>query len=260
MAAGLVDGKVALISGIGPGLGRSIALALARAGADVALGARRERHLRSVSAEVEALGRRALWRCTDVARDSDCRALAEAAHKDLGRIDIVVNSAARFADLAFAEGGFEQWRAVYDTCLLGALQLTHAALPALRECGDGRVINIGTMATRDIQPREGPYAAAKSALLCATRTLARELGPEGIRVNAVNPGYIQGRPIQASFARQARERGGDPADQERRITAQIALGYIPGPDEIAGSVVFLASDLSRPVTGHVIECNGGMWM
>jgi NAD(P)-dependent dehydrogenase (short-subunit alcohol dehydrogenase family) len=260
MRTGLVEGKVALISGIGPGLGRAIALALAREGADVALGARRDVHLRSVAAEVEALGRRAVWRCTDVAREADCRALAQAACGELGGIDIVVNSAARFAGVRFADGEFDSWRAVLETCLLGALQLTYAALPSLRERGDGRVVNIGTMATRDFREREGPYAAAKSALLAATKSLARELGRDGIRVNAVNPGYIQGKPTQAYFARQAQESGGTAADYERQITGQTALGYIPGPEEIAGTVVFLASDLSRPVTGHVIECNGGFWM
>ncbi|MCE2392784.1 MAG: SDR family oxidoreductase [Proteobacteria bacterium] len=258
---GLLEGKVAVVSGIGPGLGRGIALALAGQGADVALGARRENVLAEVAGEVEALGRRAVWKSTDVSNDADCRELVERAGGELGGVDIVVNSAAAFGDgRSVMEGDFENWRGALDVSVMGALQLTRAALPLLAARGDGRVVNIGTMATRDIQPREGAYAATKAALLSATKTLARELGPRGIRVNAVNPGYIDGGSIREYFERQAREGGGEPDDYARAVIDQIPLGYIPPPEEIAGSVVFLASDLSRPVTGHVLDCNGGMWM
>jgi NAD(P)-dependent dehydrogenase (short-subunit alcohol dehydrogenase family) len=257
----LVAGKVALVSGIGPGLGRSIALALAREGADVALGARREETLRSVAAEVEALGRRAVWRSTDVAKPADCEALAERAAHAFGGIDIVVNGAAYFGrGLPLASGDFESLRGALDVCLFGSLALTRAALPSMRARGGGRVVMIGTMATRDTQPGEGAYAAAKAAVLMAVRTLARELGRDGIRVNAVNPGYIQGEPIQAAFRARAEKRGVAAAQVEREIAEATALGRIPSPDEIAGSVLFLASDLSRPVTGHVLDCNAGMWM
>ena len=119
---------------------------------------------------------------------------------------------------------------------------------------------VGTMSTRDPQPGEGAYAAAKAAVLMATRTLAVELGRENIRVNAVNPGFIQGEHIQAGIRERAKARGISAAEFEAEIVAKTALGYLPGPDEIAGSVLFLVSDLSRPVTGHVLDCNSGMWM
>jgi NAD(P)-dependent dehydrogenase (short-subunit alcohol dehydrogenase family) len=146
------------------------------------------------------------------------------------------------------------------TSFFGALHLTRACLAGMRARGGGRVVMIGSMATRDPQPGEGSYAAAKAALLMATRTLAAELGRDGIRVNAVNPGYIQGEPIQAAFERRAHMRGIRREDVEGEIVERTALGYIPGPDEVAGSVVFLCSELSRPVTGHVLDCNSGMWM
>ncbi|HXZ86909.1 MAG TPA: SDR family oxidoreductase, partial [Myxococcota bacterium] len=142
----------------------------------------------------------------------------------------------------------------------GALQLTRACLPSMRARGGGRVVMVGSMATRDPRPGEGSYAAAKAALLMATRTLAAELGRDGIRVNAVNPGYIQGEPIQKAFERRSRTRGVSAAQLEAEIVERSALGYIPGPEEIAGSVVFLCSELARPVTGHVLDCNCGMWM
>ena len=257
----LLEGKVAMVSGVGPGLGRSIALALAREGANVALAARSEGELRSVAAEIGSLRRTAMWRRTDVGNDDDCKRFASQVVSDLGGIDIVVNSAARGnTGIRFEDGRLETWRDAMEICFFGALRFTYAALPSMIERGGGGVINIGTMATRDVRPRQGAYAAAKTALLTSTKTLARELGPRGIRVNAVNPGYIAGENIQTLFKQRAAQVGGTAADQQRLVTEQIAIGRIPTADEIAGSVVFLASDLARPVTGHVIECNGGMWM
>ncbi len=259
----LLAGRSAVISGVGPGLGRAIALALAREGASVALAARRDSHLKAIAAEIEALepARRAVWRPTDVSRPEECQAIVDLAVEHFGGVDVVVNSAASFGHGEPAiDGDLAGFQTALDVCYFGALHLTRAAGRWLRSHGDGRVIMVGSMATRDPQPGEGAYAAAKSALLMATRTLAVELGPEGVRVNAVNPGYIQGEPIQAAFRRRAKEGGTSPDEEESRITRQTALGYLPGPDEVAGSVVFLASPLSRPVTGHVLDCNAGMWM
>jgi NAD(P)-dependent dehydrogenase (short-subunit alcohol dehydrogenase family) len=257
----LLAGRIAVVTGIGPGLGRSIALALAREGADLALAARRAANLAPVAAEIEKLGRRALWLPTDVSSAADCERLVQRAVGELGGVDIAVNSAAAFGPrTTFAQADLAGWHEAMNTSFFGALQLTRACLPSMRGRGGGRVVMIGSMATRDPRPGEGSYAAAKAALLMATRTLAVELGCEGIRVNAVNPGYIQGEPIQQAFARRARARGITPAQVEAEVVERSALGYIPAPDEIAGSVVFLCSDLSRPITGHVLDCNAGMWL
>jgi NAD(P)-dependent dehydrogenase (short-subunit alcohol dehydrogenase family) len=257
----LLAGRVAVVSGIGPGLGRSIALALAHEGADVALGARSEATLIQVAGEIEKLGRRAVWAPTDVSRGADCERLAQRAIAALGGIDFVVNSAAQFGSRRpFAEADLDEWHAAMNTSFFGALSLTRACLASMRARGGGRVVMIGSMATRDPKPGEGSYAASKAALLMATRTLAVELGRDGIRVNAVNPGYIQGEPIQKAFARRAQSRDLRTEQVEAEIVDRTALGYIPSPDEIAGSVVFLCSELSRPVTGHVLDCNSGMWM
>ena len=257
----LLAGRVAVVSGIGPGLGRSIALALAREGADVALAARREATLASVAGEIEKLGRRAVWLPTDVSRAQDCERLVRRAQGELGGVDIAVNSAAAFGPrTTFEQADLAGWHDAMATSFFGALHLTRACLPSMRARGGGRVVMIGSMATRDPKPGEGSYAAAKAALLMVTRTLAVELGRDGIRVNAVNPGYIQGEPIQKAFERRGEKRGLSASEIEAEIVAQTALGYIPGPDEIAGSVVFLCSELSRPITGHVLDCNSGMWM
>ena len=257
----LLEGKVAVVSGVGPGLGRSIALMLAGEGADIALGARHTSVLEEVAAEVEALGRRAVWQATDVSRPEQCEALVARAAEELGGVDIVVNSAAASnRDERLSDGDPDGWREAIDVSYFGSLLLTRAALPLLRQRGGGHVVMVGTMSTRDPQPGEGAYAAAKAAVLMATRTLAVELGRENIRVNAVNPGFIQGEHIQAGIRERAKARGISAAEFEAEIVAKTALGYLPGPDEIAGSVLFLVSDLSRPVTGHVLDCNSGMWM
>lgn len=257
----LLEDRVAVVSGIGPGLGRSIALRLAREGADLALGARSAENLEPVAAEIEALGRRCVWESTDVSKPEQCERLAARAQADLGGIDVLVNSAAAFGRAeTLADGSPEGWHEAMAVSFYGALHLTQAVVPFLRERGGGRVVMIGTTAVRDPKPTQGAYATAKAALLMATRTLAAELGPQGIRVNAVNPGYIQGESIQRAFRFRAKERGVSPESLEAEVMENSALRYIPGPDEIAGSVLFLASDLAQPVTGHVIDCNAGFWL
>ena len=159
----LLENKVAIVAGVGPGLGRSIALALAREGANVALAARSEGRLRSIAAEIGALRRTATWRCTDVGSDDDCRRFVAKVVSDFGGIDIVVNNAARGnTGIRFEDGRLNTWRDAMEICFFGELRITEAALPSMIERGSGRVVNIGTMATRDVRPRQGAYAAAKT--------------------------------------------------------------------------------------------------
>jgi NAD(P)-dependent dehydrogenase (short-subunit alcohol dehydrogenase family) len=260
--SGLLKGRVALVSGIGPGLGRSIARLFAAHGADLVLGARRTDHLRSVTAEVGEIGRRAVWRPTDITDPAQCVALAELAEREFGRIDILVNNAftsgaprttAEDADLAW-------WRSVMEVNYWGALHMTRAAMPALKAAGDGRVVMINAMATRRVRPTWGAYVGSKSALAGITKTLAVELGPFGIRVNAIHPGYIYADAVQHLFRSQAAERGVDFQVVYDEVAAETCLKYLPDPDEIAGSVLFLASDLARPVTGESLDVNAGHWL
>ena len=264
--SGLLAGRVALVSGAGPGLGRALALNLAAHGADIVLAARRAEVLDDVAAEVVALGRRVVHRATDITRSADCERLVAAALAELGRLDVVVNNAHRGGTshpfLETFEGADVDgaWQAAMEVNLWGSLTMTRAAAPALARQEAGRVVMIASMSIRDVRPAQGPYAVSKAALVAATRTLARELGPAGTRVNAVVPGYIRGAAVERWLESQAEERGVSVAVVAEELAESTALGAIPTEDEIAGTVVFLASDLSRPVTGQAIDVNAGQWV
>jgi NAD(P)-dependent dehydrogenase (short-subunit alcohol dehydrogenase family) len=258
-ASTLLAGKIVVVSGIGPGLGCEVARAVARHGADVALGARSAERLAAVAADVRALGRRVVTVSTDIAIAADCARLVAAAVDAFGRIDVLVNNAYHpgtyvpIADDDLAAS----WRPPFETNVLGTLQLTQAVLPVLRRQGGGAVVMVASMIVRRPLATMGGYAASKAALLVAMQTLAREVGADGIRVNAVLPGYIWGPPLEGYFAQQAAAAGVDPRALYDDVAREIALGRIPTSAEVADAVVFLASDLSRAMTGASIDVNGG---
>ena len=262
---GLLAGRVALISGAGPGLGRVAAIELARHGADIALGARNADALANVAAEIESIGRRVTWRTTDITSADDCRALVEQTVDELGRVDTLVNNAylggsGNLFTESYASAAEDIWHRTMDTNLFGSLNMTRAAVDPMRQQGDGRVVMVGTMAVREVKPNQGPYAVSKAALLQATRTLAQELGRDGIRVNMILPGYIRGAAVDAWIQRQAAERNVSVAEVEADLASTTSLGAIPTEAEIAGTIVWLASDLALPVTGQAIDVNAGQWM
>jgi NAD(P)-dependent dehydrogenase (short-subunit alcohol dehydrogenase family) len=256
----LLDGKVGIVSGIGPGMGRDISLAFAREGADVALVGRTEAKLEAVAEEVRALGRRALPVVCDVADEAACGAAVDRVAAELGRVDVLVNNAFDGGDAAlFLDADFDRWRQTIEVNLFGALAMTRAAVPHLEASGDGRVIMINTMSTQRIQKRWGAYAASKGALATVTKTLALELGEKGIRVNGVHPGYIYGDSVEWYFNHQAEKRGIAFQEVYDEVASETCLGYLPTSEEIAGTVVFFASPLARPVTGQMIGVNAGHW-
>ena len=256
----LLQGKVGIVSGIGPGMGRDISLAFAREGADVVLVGRTQAKLDAVAAEVESLGRRALPLVADIADEAACVAVAEQAIAELGGVDIVVNNAHVGGDAkTFLEADFDRWRQTMEVNLFGSLAMTRACVPALEASGDGRVIMINTMSTQRIQPRWGAYAASKGALATVTKTLALELGSKGIRVNGVHPGYIYGDSVEWYFNHQAEKRGITFQEVYDEVASETCLGYLPHSEEIAGTVVFFASPLAKPVTGQMIGVNAGHW-
>ena len=256
----LLEGKVGIVSGIGPGMGRDIALAFARQGADVALVGRTVAKLESVASEVEALGRRAALLVCDIADESACEDAVASAVQQLGGIDVLVNNAFHGGDAkSFMDADFEEWRKVMDVNLFGSLAMTRACVPHLEASGDGRVVMINTMSVQRIQPKWGSYAASKGALATVTKTLAQELGPLGIRVNAIHPGYIWGDSLEWFFNYLAEKRGISFDEVYAEVAAETCLGYLPSSEEIAGTAVYFASPLSKPVTGQMIGVNAGHW-
>ena len=184
-----------------------------------------------------------------------------------GRVDILVNSAFRSGDFtSFADADLKKWRKITEVNLWGGLSVTQAMLPlldaAVDESDDARVVMINTMSIQHIQSGSGAYVASKGGLAGATQVLSRELGPRGIRVNSVHPGYIYGDSVRMYFEMQAESRGDGvtPEDVYAEVASETALGYLPTPVEIAGTVVFLSSPLAKPITGAAIPVNCGHWI
>ncbi len=254
----LLAGKVAVVSGVGPGLGRSAAVALAGQGAGVVLAARSSEELERVAAEIRAAGGEALPVVTDITRKDDCEALVQRARERFGRLDILVNNAFKGGvEPLFENTDLDQWRQIFEVNVFGSLQLTQAAVRAMKPQGSGSIVFVNSMSMRIIEPGMGGYASSKGALMVAAQTLARELGPYGIRVNSVVPGYIWSEKLAGYFRYLARQQNRTYEEVHAEITGRTALRHIPEPDEIAGAIVFLASDLSRAITGQAIDVNGG---
>jgi NAD(P)-dependent dehydrogenase (short-subunit alcohol dehydrogenase family) len=258
----LLAGRVAVVSGVGPGMGRAIAVELARAGADVVLAARRASTLQEVAAEVEAMGRTALCVPTDITVRADCRRLADTAAAELGRLDVLVNNAFAEEDWREPFDGFDpaRWRQPIEVNVFGTLGLTQACVPHLKEAGGGSIVMITTLSVRNPVPLLAGYAASKNALTTAAHVLAKELGPAGIRVNCVAPGHISGRSLDEYFTWIAAQRGTTPEAVADEIAAMNPMHRIPRPEEIAPAVLFFASDLSRVVTGQTLDVNCGRTM
>lgn len=256
----LLEDKVAIVSGIGPGMGRDIALAFARQGADVALGGRTPARLDAVAAEVEALGRRALPVVCDIVDEDGCRYAVDRVAAEFGGVDVLVNNAYDGGDgQALMDADLDRWRRTMDVNLWGTLAMTRAAVPHLEACGDGRVIMINTMSVQRIRPSWGAYVASKGALAAITKTLAAELGPKGVRVNAIHPGYVYGDSVEWYFNHLAEQRGITFGEVYDEVAGETCLGYLPHSEEIAGTAVYFASPLATPVTGQMIGVNAGHW-
>ncbi len=246
------------MSGVGPGLGRQAARALATHGADLVLAARRQSSLDEVLAEVRAMGARAIAVPTNITDPDACANVMAATTEEFGGIDVLVNNAFRFdAFQSFEQVDLAIWRKIMDTNLFGSLQMTRAALPSMRERGGGSVVMVASMVARQPQPAQGGYAISKGALLTATRVLAYELGPSGVRVNAVVPGWMAGPSVDMYIQMTSDGRQVSPQVVIDELNARVPRGQIPSDEEVAGSIVYLASDLSSAMTGQALDTNGG---
>ena len=254
----LLAGKVCVVSGVGPGLGRRAAVQLAAHGADVVLAARRQTTLDEVAEEVSATGARVLAVPTDITDVAQCERLMSSAVGEFGGVDVLVNNAFRMDVFkTFEEVDLDRWRKIVETNLFGTLQMTKAALPSMRSRGGGSVVMVASMAARKPPMLQGGYAISKGALLTATRVLANELGRSGVRVNAVVPGWMLGPMVDVYVQMTSDSRGISGEEVLGELAEPMALGRVPSDEDVAGTVVYLASDLSAAVTGQAIDANGG---
>ncbi|GAD49817.1 putative oxidoreductase [Caenibius tardaugens NBRC 16725] len=259
MGTGMLADQVIVISGVGPGLGRKLALQCAEQGARLVLGARSGDFIASVAEEIVRNGEQAHAVPTDVSKAADCDHLITESVARFGRIDGLVNSAFRFETSRFEEADLGRWREAMDVACFGSLKLAQAALPHLK-ASRGSIVNVSTIGSRIGTEGSGGYNLSKAALNMATRQLARELGPDGIRVNGALMGWMAGEPLKQGFAARAAARGISPDVLERELMDTIPLRRIPTDDECAGAVIFLLSGLASACTGVLLDVNGGMFM
>ena len=245
----LLADKVAVVTGAGRGIGRAVALAYARMGADVACVSRTEENSAKAAAEVEALGRRAWALAVDV---SDTAAVDAAAGKildDAGRVDILVNNAGVTRDNLLMRMSEEEWDTVINTNLKGAFNFTKALTRPFIKQRSGRIINIASVIGLIGNAGQSNYAASKAALIGFTKSIAKELAPRGITVNAIAPGFIE-TGMTAALDDKVRE----------GILGNVPLGRFGSPDDIAHAAVFLGMEPSGYITGQVLTVDGGMVM
>jgi 3-oxoacyl-[acyl-carrier protein] reductase len=246
---GSLQGKVALVTGASKGIGAGIATALAAEGAAVVVNyASSKDGADAVVAAITGAGGRASAVHGDVAKEADAQALVDAAVGEFGRLDIVVNNAGIYAFSAIEEVTADEYRRQFDINVLGVLLVTKAAVPHLKE--GASVINISSNITSILMPQSAIYAGSKAAVDAITGVLAKELGPRGIRVNAIQPGMTdtEGTAVLGI----ADSEGG------KQIAAQTPLGRRGRPEDIASVAVFLASDAAGWLTGEHLNASGGM--
>lgn len=254
---GLLAGKVVVVSGVGPALGRSIALQSAAAGASVVLAARTRTRLDSVAAEIRDRGGRASVVPTDLTDAASIKSLVQCALDEYGAVDCLVNNAfVQPPRVPLLEADSASIQSGIDINMLAALDLTRELVPALTR-SQGSVVMINSMVLRNQLPGFGAYRMMKSGLLAIARSLSIELGPKGVRVNSVSPGYIWADKVKNYFDGQARTAGVDPQEIYDEIASTADLRRLPEPDDIASAVVFLLSDSARAITGQCLGVDCG---
>ena len=258
----MLDHKVSIISGIGPGLGQELAYVFAREGSDVVLVSRTEEKLQAVAKEIARQWpeRRVLVCPTDIADPVQAQRLVDTTMAEFGRIDALVNSAFVPPNFTmFTDADFADWKRSFDITVFGTLDLTQRVAIEMQKAMRGSIVFINSMIQRKPLPTQSGYAASKGALSAAARMLAKELGPYGIRVNTASMGWMWGPPVEmyvtfSTTPDRSRE------DVIAEITKDIPLGIIPDDADCANAVAFLASDLASVITGADLDVNGGEFM
>ncbi len=246
----LLKDKVALVTGGSRGIGHAIVMGLAAAGADVAFTYRQDTEkAQEVMDRLRDIGRRALSFRADVADFAKAQQVVEQVISAWGRLDILVNNAGIHQNEAIWAMTEAQWDEVLDVDLKGTFNYSRAVAPIFRQQGAGKIVNIASI--HGLRGRQaGPnYSAAKAGVIGLTKSVARDLGPYGVNVNAVAPGITETDMVRA-LSRELKD----------RFVAEIVLGRMGQPEDVAHLVTFLCSDQARHITGEVIKVDGGQYM
>jgi NAD(P)-dependent dehydrogenase (short-subunit alcohol dehydrogenase family) len=252
--------RVVLVSGVGLGLGRAVAATVLAAGGRVVLGDLHETELARQAGRLQPADRVAWIEC-DITRPDHCARRAALAHDRFGRLDAVVHVAAYSAAVGgLMDGDLDEWDRVSGVNVKGTLQLTRATVPLLRASGGGSIVIVGSIAA--IHSVKGVpqiiYGATKAALVSATHYLAHELGPDGIRVNTIAPGWKWGPVLEAAIGRRAAAEGVSVDDYMAPVRDQHPLRRYTNDDEVANTIAFFCSDLAPSITGQVLYIDGGL--
>jgi 3-oxoacyl-[acyl-carrier protein] reductase len=239
--------RVAIVTGAGRGIGRAIALKLAGAGATVVVSDIMGEEAEAVAQEIKANGGKSLALVADVSSAADVARLVEATVEAYDRIDILVNNAGIARDQILLRMSEEDWDKVLAVDLKSVFLCTKAALRHMLRARWGRVISLSSIAGQVGNPGQANYSAAKAGVIGFTLTVAREVGSHGITVNAIAPGFIE-----TEMTKKIKE------EQRQEIKKLIPAGRFGTPDDVAGTVAFLASEEAGYITGQVLSVNGGM--
>jgi len=244
-----LENQIAIVTGASQGIGRTLAIALAQAGADVALVSRTRSDLEAVAKEIEAAGRQALVMPADIQDVSQIRKLIDTVHKTFGKVDILINNAAWTATVEALDATEEEWDQTLDTSLKAIFFTSQAAARIMIQQGRGKIVNIGSTLGRTAFARRSVYGAAKAGVHHLTRVLALEWAAKGISVNAVAPCITETPTRRELFER--------PGYKEWATGQMLPIGRWAQPEDLIGATLFLCSSLSDMVVGHVLMVDGG---
>jgi NAD(P)-dependent dehydrogenase (short-subunit alcohol dehydrogenase family) len=254
-----LDGQTAIVTGAGRGIGRAIALELARLGANIVVAELDRATAERTADEVQGLGRRAVAVATDVTQAASRAAMVQAARDAFGRIDVLVNNAGIYRGAAPLDLSEEMWDAVMNVNARAVMFCTQAVLPTMLAAGHGCVVNVASMAGKGATPTSIPYGVSKAAVISLTRSLAAAYARDGIRVNCVCPGLVETE-MWAQIDRDVGVGllGKEPGEYWKERIATIPLGRAEQPEDVARVVGFLAGPKAAYMTGQAINVTGGM--
>ncbi len=255
----LLKNKVAIVTGGGTGIGKAIALALSREGAVTVIAARTLQRLDSAAEEIRSAGGQAVAVQTDITDEKQVARMVEAALKEYGQIDILVNnSGIPGPTRSVVDMSLEEWNEVLTVNLTGTMLCCREVLKAMIPRKKGNIVNVGSRAGDAGYPKRSPYCASKWGLVGLTETLAIEVGEYNIRVNCVSPAGVKGERTDRIMQARAEASGLSLDMVTQQANSKYALKRVAEPEEVAAAVVFLASDLSSAITGHNLAVNCGI--